>query len=263
MANGSLNCGSANGLYSTARLPTGQRRSVSVIFFFLRGSGLAEAPRPWTREKTIADRSVWRASHVDPAVDMDDLAGDPRAAFGEKEFNGLCDVLRLSDAPQRRLGPRLRDGLADSFAKERGVHGTWCHTVHPDPVGAQFDGKRLGQTDHTGFRRRVVGKSRPASTGSHRRRHRDNRAAGSLADHDPGCLLGGDECTSQVDVQNEIPAVFGHFEQRRRWADAAGTDEAGQAVGLRGGLLDELAHTVLASELQLAGANAKMFCLGV
>src|SRR5512139_242542 len=83
------------------------------------------------------------AGEREPAVDHDDLAGQPGGVLGEQEGHDAADVLGHTEPLQRvRRGDLLLLALVESGG-ELGLHHGRGHRVDPD-VRAELDGELLG-----------------------------------------------------------------------------------------------------------------------
>src|SRR5580698_5862778 len=86
---------------------------------------------------------------INPAADMDGLAGDEPPARRAQQLHGSGDVLRVAFATDQRMAA-ARDGAAlAGTSRARPADLSRHDAVHRDAVMAELDRQRLGEADES------------------------------------------------------------------------------------------------------------------
>src|SRR5688572_25091688 len=95
------------------------------------------------------------------AVDVDDLARDPRRRVGEQEETGVHHVLRLADARQRELRDELLGEVARGALERRGIGRAGRDRVDADPLRAELAREALGEPVDAVLGEAIVARAHP------------------------------------------------------------------------------------------------------
>src|SRR4051794_14742984 len=120
------------------------------------GAAAGGMPRPlwcwaelgWGRGAlAYAWRSADGGADGEPAVDVQDDAGDVAGGLGGEEGGGLGDVGGPADVPHRDLGGQLVPGGAVHRGEHRGLDQPGSDGVGGDAVPGAFQGEGAGEPD--------------------------------------------------------------------------------------------------------------------
>nr|WP_245740828.1 hypothetical protein [Nonomuraea maritima] len=172
------------------------------------------------------------------------MSGDVRGQVREEEEGDAGDVLRFAQSPERDLlpvrvvlGPVRVPGdaaLGQGSADHRGVHG-----VHPDGVGAEFDGGGAGQRRDAALAGAADGDPGDAEFGEDRAVENDGTAP-PLAFHLRDLRLQREESALEISVDQVVPHFFAEFGQRADGGGAGVVESRVQAAETADDLVDDV-----------------------
>jgi len=88
---------------------------------------------------------------------MDGLPGDETPARRAQQLHYGGDILRIAVMADQRMAAARDDAALAGGRRTRPADAPGHHAIHRNAVAAEFDRKRLGEPDETGFRGRDMG----------------------------------------------------------------------------------------------------------